>query len=170
MPGGITQITGSVGFPGDVDLYKLTFDSTATVTFDGISSQDSNLMLFDAAGHALWGDDDSGEGFDAQIIFTVSPGTYYLAYGANNIEAANASGDEFCSNDSGNCTWNTTDVLDHFNSTGSATFSYIVNLSQPTSGPAPAAMPVPTLAHWGLLGLVGVIGVATAGRMRRRQG
>jgi hypothetical protein len=170
VPGGITRINGTLGVVGEVDLYKLTFSTSATITFHATSADDPNLILFDAAGHGLWGDDDSGAGpndLDAEITWTVAPGTYYLAYGENNIEAANAANVEFCGNDSDNCSANKTDVLDHFNSSGDATGSYTITISSPTSGDI-VSTEIPTLGEWAMALLSGLLLIGAYLGMRRR--
>jgi len=165
---GTTQINGTLGFGGDVDLYRLDFSTTTAVTFYATSAVDPNLILFDAAGHGLWGDDDSGAGLDSQIVWNVTPGTYYLAYGNNNIGAADALNNEFCYNDSGDCSADTTSVLDHFNSSGGATGPYTITLSAATaSAAAPAS--IPTLSEWGMIILSSLLALGAILTLRRQR-
>lgn len=156
VPAGTTSIDGILGVAADVDLYELTITENATVTFYGEeigSSIDSNLILFNAAGNGLFGDDDGGAGLDSQIVWPLTPGTYYIAYGDNNIEGRNAANTIFCGNDSGDCSANTTDTLDNFSSTGTDTGGYRITIS------GLAAAPIPTLSQWALIFLVGLLGL-----------
>lgn len=163
-----TQINGTLGSAGEIDLYRLDFSTSATVTFHASSADDPNLILFDAAGHGLWGDDDSGGGLNSQIVWNVTPGTYYLAYGNNNIDAVDVSNNVFCGNASGNCSANTTSVLDHWNSNGSATGSYTITLSAPTAAAA-APTSIPTLSEWGMILLSSLLALGTVLTLRRQR-
>jgi hypothetical protein len=165
---GTTQINGTLGVVGDVDLYRLDFSTSTTVTFHATSASDPNLILFDAAGHGLWGDDDGGGGLASQIVWNVTPGTYYLAYGQNNIEGADGSNNEFCGNDSGDCSADTTSVLDHFDSFGSFTGPYTITLSAATAGAA-APTSIPTLSEWGMILLSGLLALGTILILRRQR-
>ncbi len=164
-----TQINGTLGVAGDVDLYKLVFAANATVTFYAPASNiDSNLILFDAAGHGLWGDDDGGGGLDSQIVFNVTPGTYYLAFGDNNIAARDSSNNAFCSNDDGDCTDDPISVLDNFYSAGTDTGPYTITLSSPAGGTS-TTQAIPTLSEWGMILLAGLLALGTALTMRRQR-
>lgn len=174
VPGGVTTINGTLNVSGDVDLYKLTFSTAASVTFHATSAGDPNLILFDSAGHGLWGDDDAGggpSGLDSQITWTVAPGTYYLAYGNNNIYGYDSANNMFCGDDSGNCSGNTTSVLDHFSSQAGPTQPYTITLSAATAGPAAVAdvQAVPTVGEWAMLGLMALLAASALGRIPRRQ-
>lgn len=169
---GTTQINGTLGFENDIDLYRLDFSTSAAVTFYATSADDPNLILFDAAGHGLWGDDDGGTSLDSQIVWNVTPGTYYLAYGENNIEAADASDTEFCGNDSDDCSADTTSVLDHFNSDETTTGPYTITLSAATAGaaaPASAPASIPTLSEWGMILLSGLLALGAILTLRRKR-
>ncbi|MDD2919823.1 IPTL-CTERM sorting domain-containing protein [Rhodoferax sp.] len=165
-----TQINGTLGVAGDVDLYKLVFAANATVTFYAPATNiDSNLILFDAAGHGLWGDDDGGGGLDSQIVFNVTPGTYYLAFGDNNIDARDSSNIVFCANDDGDCTDDPISVLDHFGSDSEgATGPYTITLSSPAGG-ASTPQAIPTLSEWGMILLAGLLAFGTALGLRRQR-
>ena len=171
VPSGTTQINGTLGFGGDADLYRLDFSTSTTVTFFATSAEDPNLILFDSAGHGLWGDDDSGGGLDSQIIWNVVPGTYYLAYGENNIWAEDASNVVFCSNGTGDCTADTTSVLDHINGNNDGiTGPYTITLSAATDGgAAPAPTSIPTLSEWGMILLSSLLALGTIFALRRKR-
>jgi hypothetical protein len=165
---GTTQINGGLGFSGDVDLYRLDFSTSTTVTFHATSAGDPNLILFDAAGHGLWGDDDGGGGLASQIVWNVTPGTYYLAYGQNNIYGMDASNNMFCGDDTGDCSADTTSVLDHFDSIGTFTGPYTITLSAATAGAA-APTSIPTLSEWGMILLSSLLALGTIFTLRRKR-
>lgn len=125
VPAGVNRITGTVRTPGDADLYCFMVPSAGTVTIRMAAlTVDSNLLLFDEEGHALFGDDDSWtEGpntndYDSEIQLALSPGLYYLGCGANNTEAYDnptefqaKSSNYFYSNDDGDNGGPTMEVL-----------------------------------------------------------
>ncbi len=86
------SVTGEVGHAGDTDWYAVTLEAGKTYRIDlkaGSSGtgtlHDPYLALRDADGNAVSGvtDDDSGEGLDSQLTFTVEKaGTYYVAASA----------------------------------------------------------------------------------------
>lgn len=179
VPGGADVINGTVGAPGDVDIYALTFDSAATITFTAGTSPtiDDNLILINGAGNPLWGNDDSFDPSEitaSRIVWTVEPGTYYLAYGANNMYAYNAEDIEVCGNDDGNCSF-TTEVVAYVapGANSEEVGSYVITLSTPTAGaPAASAGPesIPTLSGWGMMGLSGLLALGSLATLRRRRG
>jgi Ca2+-binding RTX toxin-like protein len=87
--------TGTLGLPNDVDWFQATLTRGATYRIDlkGTSSdvqwtlRDPRLAgLYDSTGTLLanTGDNDSGTGTDASVVFTpLASGTYYLAAGGN---------------------------------------------------------------------------------------
>ena len=173
VPDGTDSINGNLGSAGDIDLYRLEFATNATVTFYAGSSAviDDNQILFNSSGNPLFGDDDRGggsSGLDSEIVFNVTPGTYYLAYGDNNIYAYNASNVVICGNDDGpNCPV-PSGVVDHI-SGGEDTGSYVITISPPTGSPVvqPTASSIPTLSEWAMIVMVALLGLTGAFGMRR---
>ncbi len=122
LPRFITTITGTLkpgttdsfgSNPVDVDVFCFTIDRPVNgATIRVISPDgafDPNLLLLRDGFYGIAGDDDSGggiNGYDAQITTNLSPGTYYIALGDNNIGAFAASAtnaNEYSwDNDSGN--------------------------------------------------------------------
>lgn len=124
VPAGVNRITGRVRTPGDADLYCFIVPSAGVVTIRMSSlTVDSNLLLFDGDGHALFGDDDSwpdgpnADDYDSEIQLALTPGLYYLGCGSNNVYAYDNPTDlqqksnEFFSNDTGDNGGPTTEVL-----------------------------------------------------------
>ncbi|MEO1016496.1 MAG: PPC domain-containing protein [Pseudomonadota bacterium] len=83
-------ILGVVSRPHDRDWYRLKLDGAVDyrVELQGASSaggtlEDPLLALYDAAGHVIATDDDSGVDLDSQLVFTApESGTYFLEAGA----------------------------------------------------------------------------------------
>lgn len=91
---GIDEVLGTIGEIGDCDLYYFTLSTAGTVTIRLESlTVDSNLLLFDAYGRGLWGDDDSYtsgpniDDYDSEIVVALPAGIYYIGLGANNTYA-----------------------------------------------------------------------------------
>ena len=93
------DVTGGLGFPGDVDWFKFTLAGTTTVSFetlDGATSvcaagtQDSYLTVY--AGDAatiLGANDDGGEGACSALTLEALPaGTYYVQLDASEFDAS----------------------------------------------------------------------------------
>lgn len=184
VPAGTTTIHGTLGTAGDVDLYSFTVSTAGIVTIRAWGNEeqgncrviDANLILFNGAGNPLWGDDDGYAGtvcLGSQIVLNLAAGTYYLAFGNDNIEAfyTTTSDGFLCGNDVGDCS-TSTGVLDHFISNGDApTGPYTITFALPAGGggtgpSSVAAVPGPT--GWLLLPLLAVVGLAGARRFRRR--
>ncbi len=81
------SVTGEIGVPGDIDLFAVDLRAGVPYTFDlegaptGMGSlPDPLLVLLDAQGRELTGNDDWGGTFNSQITFTPpAAGTYYLS-------------------------------------------------------------------------------------------
>ena len=101
LPANTTRVEGTV-VPNDYDLYLFAVAMQTTMTIDlGESNFDDNLLLFNAAGQGLTGNDDGGDGLDSRIIRLLPAGNYYLGVGLNNMAAFTDSGIEFIDNDDG---------------------------------------------------------------------
>ena len=179
VPAGTTTIHGTLGAAGDVDLYRFTLTTAGSITIrawgedeteEGYRYPDANLILFAGNGLPLWGDDDSYDSvmyYGSQIVLNLPAGTYYLAFGDNNVEAYDSNDDHICGNDSDDCSSATT-PMDYMEG-GSTTGPYTITFSRPVGAAvqgAVAAVPGPT--GWLLLPLLAVVGLAGARRFRRR--
>ncbi len=186
VPGGTTTIQGNLQTAGDVDLYRFSLGTAGIVTINGWGVEgsvpdcasntypviDANLILFNGAGLPLWGDDDGDSAahcYGSRVELNLPAGTYYLAFGENNIEAYDAANNPICDNDSDDCSSSTT-PLAYFDADGEETGPYTITFSKPTSGGgnagSVASVPGPTgLVLLPLLLAVGVIGSRT---LRRR--
>ena len=114
---GVTTVYGTItgntsGTYDDIygsDIYRFGLTNTTTLTIDLSSDNsdggfDANLILFNANGQGLQGDDDGGDGLNSQITITLEAGDYFIAVGPNNIGAFETSidfesGNYFFSND-----------------------------------------------------------------------
>jgi hypothetical protein len=156
--GGVSQINGTLIRPADnADLYRLAFGSpgalTVTVT-SWVSSDRSELFLFDAAGHGII----CQQGYNTFTV-SVSPGTYLLAFSSDLDQAVNNLGESWSPGGGG---WTAGTTLDHFDNAGTEHGgAYSVTLSMDTV----SAVPLPSAAWMGL-GTLGVLGLL-AWRRRR---
>jgi hypothetical protein len=119
VPPGITKITGTYKpgtdgpfgpNPADIDVFAFTLEKTTAVSIyaPALNGIDTNLLLLKEGFFGVFGDDDSGSGFDSLIEVTLPAGTYYLAIGDNNIGAY-----PFGSDSTGDYEWdNDSDLLD----------------------------------------------------------
>lgn len=176
VPPGTTTIKGNLQTEGDVDLYRFTLSASGSITIRGYGDEasetcriiDANLILFNSAGLPLWGNDD---GYDAticlgsEIVLNLPAGTYYLAFGDNNIEAMNSSNVEICSNDDGDCSAGTT-PLSYFESSGDDTGPYTITFSRALGSSGTTAVPGPT--GFILLPLLVALGLIGGRTLRRR--
>ena len=164
IPGGITQLQGSLN--SDHDLWGFNLSSSQTVQISlGFSTFDDNLLLFDEIGRGIAGNDDIGRGsaspgvnlpagisgLDSEISAFLGPGRYYIGVGRNNSFGAAADGSSFINNDSGLLASPTSEVLgflDGVEGTGDYTlfFSPATAIPEPTSG----------FLVFGLLGAIGL--------------
>lgn len=185
VPGAVVRIEGNLQGPGDVDVYRFTLDSPGLVTIDawgvegasptcagGYPTIDANLILMDAARLPLWGDDDSDPNhcYGSRIELNLPAGSYYLAFGENNIVAQDAGGAYLCDNDAaGDCALVTTPV-DRFGASGGEAGAYVITFSRATggaAGPVGSVAPVPGpvgLALLPLLLAMGWLGSRALGR------
>ena len=62
----------------DVDTFTFTLSEVRTVEFSSTGDIDTFATLFDAGGHRLATDDDSGEGENFRLVKTLAPGRYWL--------------------------------------------------------------------------------------------
>ena len=85
-------MSGTIGIPGDHDMFSASMEAGKVyqITASGIGAHagtlvDPYIRVFDAQGHLLDFDNDSGVGSDAQMYFAPSvTGTYYFEASSNN--------------------------------------------------------------------------------------
>jgi hypothetical protein len=93
--GPLLSITGTMNDP-DVDMYQIYISDP--VAFSAYATGfDPQLFLFDQAGMGVYGDDDSGGGFNAllpagDLYSPTTPGIYYLAISEWNLDPFSAGG------------------------------------------------------------------------------
>jgi hypothetical protein len=165
VPGGTTQITGTAianlpdDFSNDVDMYRFAWGGGAfTANTFGSAIVDPMLSLFDAAGHGVQMDDDSGFNVDpipanslaAYLnIANLAAGIYYIALSPFPVHALSGADSLFSNFTQGgpvdqNATL--TGWSDNFGLPG----TYVINLPATAEVPEPAAL---ALLAAGLLGL-----------------
>lgn len=88
LPQGVTSVTGSISntSESDVDLYQFSLDAAAVLTIEVLfPGEDANLIVFNATGQGLAGDDDDGsnctpvtslDGLDSCLTLSLTAGTY----------------------------------------------------------------------------------------------
>lgn len=94
VPGGVSEIHGSISPLGDIDLYQLTFQVgqvvSLTTPVPGLPSEpnwfDPDFTIFDASGHPIL-----APGLK-NFSFTATTGTIYLAIADWNVYATDSSG------------------------------------------------------------------------------
>jgi hypothetical protein len=181
---GVSKIIGSLNNPSDADLYRLYISSPATFSASTInavtdaSGIDTELSLFDAAGHGLATNDDaSGFTIDSNLpagnalYRSLAPGYYYLGISASENEAINSASQLIFQGYPGGDTTavrgaasglNPT-VLFNFNSNEYDTTSFGSYEIDLTGTSAPAAVPeVSTTVSLGLLLALGLSGILIA--------
>lgn len=152
VPGGINSIYGRLGFVPDIDMYGLTFGTTADISVSipnpGSTSEsdwfDTDVTIFDKRGHPLYV-------FDGTVFsFHVTPGTYLFAMADWNVYAADASGTNVADDYAG--VLNPNGVFDHCvsNSTPYRIGDYQINFSL-------ATVPEPTSAGLAAMGFVALL-------------
>ena len=188
VPDGTTSISGdilNVGLDSDVDLYRIELYSGGPFTIEVLEEDaalDMNLLVFNASGQFLAGDDDDNsdctpiEGLgnrDSCLTLNLGAGIYYFAVGDNNIGAYTTEQEylndeaDFYDNDSGILGSPSTEIMfmvgdevgrrsdtDDLNDEG----SYRVNFSEAVYGFVPIidAMPIWMIAV--LAGFMGLLG------------
>jgi hypothetical protein len=102
-----TSISGTIASSNDEDMYKvcLSGGQTFSATTVGGASFDTQLFLFDANGHGVYGNDDT-EGLASTLpsghaLTPAAAGTYYLAISSYNREPVSAGGAIFHQSSSG---------------------------------------------------------------------
>jgi len=82
----LTSISGTLSNAKDADIYMINITAAASFSAQTTGSADTQLFLFDAAGNAVYGNDDDPSGLSIQSLLpsndTLSPsasGLYYLA-------------------------------------------------------------------------------------------
>ncbi len=86
-----SSVYGSISNPGQVDNYSLNLRKAAAVEINAIrtdSSFDPFLELRNSSGATITTDDDGGDGLNAKIIMSLSPGLYIIAvrgYSSNTL-------------------------------------------------------------------------------------
>ena len=188
LPVGTTTVTGVSDGEADGDLLRFTLGANALVniTLDFITG-DANLLLFNAAGNPIEGDDDGNceilrncfpapgpTRWDSYISVFLGAGDYLIGVGANNLAGFDASGAEIMDNDDGNCAIignscdNPLGVLAFIGPEGSAppaagsANDYILTIETDTS-----VVPLPAAAWVFLAGIAGLIGVGRRKTMLR---
>jgi hypothetical protein len=193
VPGGTTTVSGeivNVGLDSDVDLYKIGVAGTGQFTIKALeidAALDMNLLVFNAKGQFLAGDDDDrydcddlGVG-DSCLALNLSPGVYYFAVGDNNIGAYTTEQEylddeqDFADNDSGILAEPSTEIMfmvgdesgrrddiASLNDEG----AYSVTFSRQTVRPF-TVTPVPTLPLFGFGILVSLLGLFGLRKLRQ---
>ncbi len=111
LPGGTTEVLGTLDVPGDYDLFRFTLGTDFTLQLDLNGDFDENLLLFNSLGQGLVGDDDGGSGLESQIVIPLLAGDYFIGIGPNNTAAFTDGGVEFIDNDFGILAMPTTETL-----------------------------------------------------------
>jgi len=197
LPAGTTTVSGeilNVGLDSDVDLYKMGVSGTEQFTIKAKAlgedpDLDMNLLVFNARGQFLAGDDDNDEdcvddgdleSLDSCLTLNLTRGDYYVAVGDNNIGAYTSKQEylddelDFEDNDSGILDEPSTEIMfmvgdesgrasdtDDLNDEG----PYSVTFSRQTVSTADA-ISVPALPLFGLGILVSLLGLSGLRKLR----
>lgn len=138
LPVNTTTVNGSNSSAADGDLLRFTVGSGANVTLAlDFLSGDANLLLFNAAGNPIFGDDDGGSGLDSEISLFLDPGDYLVGIGRNNFAGFDASGNKIIDNDHDDCSSNSGcnetgilfEVADEFGNTGGSPNAYVLTIN-----------------------------------------
>jgi hypothetical protein len=80
IPIGAAGITGNIGQPAEEDLYKFTADRSGTYTIETNGTTDLVMSLYGgiSSTNLIAQDDDSGVGYNPQIVANLNPGEYTL--------------------------------------------------------------------------------------------
>jgi hypothetical protein len=159
VPGGTTVITGNLSFVDDVDMFRFAWGGGAfSANTYGSAHSDPMLSLFDASGHGIQMDDDTGYFLDQSFfglpalldIGNLPAGIYYLAVSSFAVQAFAGADPLFsCLNQCGPT--DPTATLTSWAGQGFDQGTYIVNLPATAAEvPEPAAL---ALLAAGLLGL-----------------
>ncbi len=187
IPGGVTKILGSLGNPSDADLFRLyisspaTFSATTVNVVTDASGIDTELSLFDAAGHGIATNDDaSGFSFDSNLpvgnaLYSgLAPGFYYLGVSSSENEAINSASQLLFNGYPGGDTTAVRGAASGLNPTRLFNFnsneydtssfgSYEIDLT----GTSAAVPEVSTRASFGLLLALGMGGVVIAAKKKK---
>jgi hypothetical protein len=95
---GVDTINGTVADATDIDMYRVCVDGGGTFSASSVggTSVDTQLFLFDPAGRGVYANDDQMEGVVQSLLpaghglTPQSPGEYYLAVGAYNLDPLGA--------------------------------------------------------------------------------
>lgn len=147
---------GLVGqIDNDVDLFGFTLASDLELTISATSSDfDMNLVLFNGLGQGLAGNDDLGRNggcdigdrfLDSCLNLSLAAGDYFVAIGANNVNAFSVGNNALIGNDSGILAAPTAGTLASFTH-GSGGGEYRVTFGVPVPAPATVALVVLALA------------------------
>jgi hypothetical protein len=83
-----SSANGTIGQPGQIDNYTLNLRSSKSIEIRADrtdSSFDPFLELRNSSGMTIATDDDGGEGLNAKIVSSLSPGSYTIAVKAYNV-------------------------------------------------------------------------------------
>lgn len=149
--GPFNRIEGSLLPSGDIDLYRVVFDFTGSLTIDAIGltgNLNMNLHAFNANGNPLGANDDGGGGQNSRLTLAITPGTYFFGVGQNNLEALNSQSSIIQDNDNG--ILQPQGVLAGWSGPGAGSGTYAITFSSPTAigsvaGPEPASFALITL-------------------------
>lgn len=92
VPGGATSITGSLSSTDKVDIFGFNWGGGGFFVNTSTTSWDTQLFLFDSAGHGLYANDDGGSfgfGLGSYLDAVLSAGQYFLAITEYNLDARN---------------------------------------------------------------------------------
>ena len=188
LPQGTTSVQGTLvnGLDSDVDLYRFELLAPAAFTIEVKSTDfDANLIVFNAAGQGLAGDDDDNSSctpvttldyLNSCLTLNLAAGTYYFGVGDNNMAAFASEGDylsatSFIENGTGILGAPTGAALGRIGAEGGPTSienegAYVVNFSQAVGAAAAEVRAVPLLPFGLVLLLGGVMAMFGMRRLR----